>query len=247
DRVKMKMTTPVVGVDYDTKSDQPPTGLAAMIAPMYKAMIGADFEITMTARGEVKDVKIPQQVLTALKNSPNASALGDIGSAEGFKKMISQGALVLPQNPPKKGDTWSTKVEMKNPAFGIQTIETTYRYDGTKNIKGTKYAIIHPTLKMEFENQPKAAPKAQPQQPPKQQQLQMKIKDQSSSGEVLFNIEAGRLHSTTLTQNVTIDGTVSGAAMQQKIEQKIEVSVTPAGAKKPDEAKNPESTEKKAT
>ncbi len=247
DRVKMKMTTPVGGFDYDSKSDQPATGLAAMIAPMYKAMIGGEFEITMTARGEVKDVKIPEQVLTALKNSPNAAAMGDIASADGFKKMISQGALVLPKDPPKQGDSWTTKVEMKNPAFGKQTIETTYRYEGTKEIKGTKYAVIRPKLKMEFDNQPNAAPAGQPQQPPQQQQMQMKIKDQSSSGEVLFDIHAGRLHSTTLTQNVAIDATVSGAAMQQKIGQKIEVTVTPAGEKKPDEAKKSEPSEKKTT
>jgi hypothetical protein len=39
--------------------------------------------------------------------------------------------------------------------------------------------------------------------------MQMKIKDQSSAGEVLFNIEAGRLYSTLLKQNVTIEATVN--------------------------------------
>ena len=97
DRVKMKMTTPVGGFEYDSKSETAPTGLGAMIAPMYKAMTQGEFEITMTARGEVKDVKIPEEVLAALKNSPGAAAMGDIASAEGFKKMISQGALVLPE------------------------------------------------------------------------------------------------------------------------------------------------------
>jgi len=113
DRVKMKMSTPVGGFEYDSKSEEAPTGLGAMIAPMYKAMTEGEFEITMTSRGEVKDVKIPEQVITALKNSPNAAAMGDIASAEGFKKMISQGALVLPENAPKKGETWTTKVEIR--------------------------------------------------------------------------------------------------------------------------------------
>ena len=51
--------------------------------------------------------------------------------------MISQGALVLPEDPPKKGETWTTKVEMNNPAVGKQMVETTYRYEGTKEIDGT--------------------------------------------------------------------------------------------------------------
>src|SRR3954451_20723099 len=246
DRVKMKMQTPFGGFEYDSKSEEAPTGLGAMIAPMYKAMTEGDFEITMTSRGEVKDVKIPEQVITALKNAPNAAAMGDIASADGFKKMISQGALVLPEKPPKKGDTWTTKVEMKNPAFGKQTVETTYRYEGTKEVKGKKFALIKPELKMEFDNQQPAAKEGQPQQPAAQQNVQMKIKDQTSAGEVLFNIPAGRLQSTTLKQNVIIEATVNGQAIQQKIDQKIDVTVTPAGEKKAEAAKKPASSGEKA-
>jgi|tagenome__1003787_1003787.scaffolds.fasta_scaffold20899817_2 hypothetical protein len=246
DRVKMKMQTPFGGFDYDSKSEEAPTGLGAMIAPMYKAMTEGEFEITMTSRGEVKDVKIPEQVLTALKNSPNAAAMGDVASAEGFKKMISQGALVLPKDAPKKGDSWKTKVEMKNPAVGKQTVETTYRYEGTKDIKGTKFAVIKPQLKMEFDNQQPAAKEGQPQQPAAQQNMQMKIKEQTSDGEVLFNIPAGRLQSTTLKQNVTIEATVNGQTSQQKIDQKINVTVTPAGEKKAEAAKKPASSGEKA-
>jgi len=236
DQVKMKMTTPVGGFEYDSKSQEAPTGLGAMIAPMYKAMTEGDFEITMTSRGEVKDVKVPEQVLTALKNSPGAAAMGDIATPDGFKKMISQGALVLPKDAPKQGESWTTKVEMKNPAVGKQTVETTYRYEGTKDIKGTKYAVIKPQLKMDFESKP-AEGEGQPQQPAPQQQMQMKIKDQSSDGEVLFNIAAGRLHSTSLQQKVTIEANVGGQAIEQKIDQKIDVTVTPAGEKKSSEAK----------
>ena len=113
---------------------------------------------------------------------------------------------------------------MKNPAFGKQTVETTYTYDGIKDIDGTKYAVIKPQLKMAFEGGAEA-----------QQALTMKIADQTSDGEVLFNIDKGRLSSTKLNQNVSIDATVGGKSSKQKIEQKIEVKVSPAGEKKPDD------------
>jgi hypothetical protein len=236
DRVKMKMTGPNGGFEYDSKSDAAPTGLGALIAPMYKAMTQSEFEITMTARGEVKDVKIPEEVLTALRNSPGAAAMGDIATADGFKKMISQGALVLPKDAPKEGDSWQTKVEMANPAVGKQTVETTYSYKGTKEVEGTNYAVIKPDLKMDFDA---GAAKVAPQ-------LSMKIAEQSSDGEILFNIDKGRLYSTTLTQKVTIDATVAGQTIQQKIDQKIDVKVTPAGEKKAegDEKKAEPSDEK---
>jgi hypothetical protein len=227
DRVKMKMNSPIGAFDYDSKSEEAPTGLGAIIAPMYKAMTEGEFEITMTSRGEVKDVKIPEGVITALKNSPNAGQMGDIASSDGFKKMISQGALVLPQDPPKKGDTWKTKVEMKNPAVGVQTIETTYQYEGMKDVKGTQFAVIKPTLKMSF------GAAGEGQKPA------MSIKEQSSDGEVLFNVAAGRLHSTTLNQKVTIEANTAGQAIEQKIDQKIEVTVSPASEKKAKEESKP--------
>jgi hypothetical protein len=108
------------------------------------------------------------------------------------------------------------------------------------------FAVIKPQLKMEFENKPEAAKEGQPQQPPQQQQMQMKIKEQTSDGEVLFNIPAGRLQSTTLKQNVTIEATVGGQPIQQKIDQKINVTVSPSGEKKATEAKKTESSGEKA-
>jgi len=237
DRVKMKMTGANGEFEYDSKSDAAPTGLAALIAPMYKAMTQSEFEITMTARGEVKEVKVPEEVLTALKSSPAAAQMGDIATAEGFKKMISQGALVLPKDSPKEGDTWQTKVEMNNPMAGKQIVETTYRYEGTKEIDGTKYAVIKPELKMSFDA---GAAKAPPQ-------LSMKIADQKSDGEILFNVDKGRLYTTMLTQNVAIDTSFAGQTVQQKIDQKIDVKVTPAGEKKADsEEKKVEPSDEKS-
>lgn len=215
ERVKMKMTLPPpVGViEYDSKSDAAPAGPAAMLAPLYKVMTEAEFELTMTPRGEIKEVKIPDELLAALKNSPGASALGDMATPEGFKKMISQGALVLPEEAPQPGNEWSTKVEVTNPMAGKQVIETTYRFEGMKEVDGTTYAAIEPTLEMSFEGT---------------EQVQMKVSEQDSSGEILFNAEAGRLYSSNLKQNVTIDIAVGGQMLQQKIDQQIDVKVTPA-------------------
>ncbi len=44
----------------------------------------------------------------------------------------------------------------------------------------------------------------------------MKIADQSSDGEVLFNVDKGRLTSTKLNQKVSIDATVNGQSIEAK-------------------------------
>jgi hypothetical protein len=217
EQIKMKMTLPppLGGFEYDTKSDAAPAGPAAMLAPMYKKMTESEFELTMSSRGEIKDVKIPDEVLKTLQNSPGAAQLGEMATPEGFKKMIAQGALVLPENPPQPGEEWSNKVEVNNPMAGKQIIESSYKYVGPKEVEGVTYAAIEPTLKMTFEGTP---------------QIQMKVSEQESGGEILFNIADGRLHSTKLDQKVTIDVTAFGQTMQQKIDQTIDVKVTPAAA-----------------
>lgn len=209
DRVKMKMTLPppMGAIEYDTSSEAEPVGPAAMFAPLYKAMTKGAFEITMTSRGEIKDVKIPDEVATAIKNSPGMAAMGEMATADGFKKMISQGSLVLPQEAPEPGHEWSTKIEVNNPMAGKQIVETTYTYKDTKEVDGVTYAVFEPSIEMSFEGAP------------------LKITEQTSNGEILFNVPEGRLASSNLAQQVTIDQPGGG---QMKIDQNVEVKVKPA-------------------
>lgn len=230
DRVQMKMTGPMA-VDYDTAKDEPPTGMAAAFAPLYKAMTKGDFEVTMTARGEIKDVKVPQEVLDALKNSPGAAQMGDLAKPDGFQKMIMQNAFVLPENAPTKGDHWSTTATVTNPVAGQQTVETSYTFVDMKDIDGQQFAVFQPNIKMSFgpagdaKGEGEAKPAASPNPA-----MQMKVKDQKSDGEVLFNATAGRLGSMSVKQDMTMEIAVAGQTLQQQIHQDIEVKVTPKTA-----------------
>jgi hypothetical protein len=53
----------------------------------------------------------------------------------------------------------------------------------------------------------------------------VKISQQESTGEILFNVAEGRMDSSKLEQHVTIDQ----PGGQTKIDQEIEVKVKPAG------------------
>jgi hypothetical protein len=251
DRVQMKMTGPMA-VDYDTSKDEPATGMAAAFAPLYKAMTKGDFEVTMTARGEIKDVKVPSEVLDALKSSPGAAQMGDLAKPEGFQKMIMQNAFVLPENAPKKGDHWSTTATVSNPIAGQQTVETSYTFVEMKEINGEQFAVFQPNIKMSFgaaaepakptdakgakaddaksdadakgDTKSDAKPATSPNPG-----MQMKVKDQKSDGEVLFNATAGRLSSMSVKQDLAMEISVAAQTLQQQIHQDIEVKVTPKG------------------
>ena len=209
-RIRMKMTAPGgQGFEYDTSSKDPAVGIAAMVAPTMEAMTAGNFTFSMSPRGEVSDVKLSDDLLNAVKNGPG----GESGAVEQFKSMVSQVAFVLPENPAKTGETWTTKIAVSNPTGGNQSVETTYTYDGTREADGTTYAVIKPSMKMEIAKNP---------------MMEMTMKDQKTDGEVLFDLKAGELHSMSINQNITMDMTAGGQTMPGTIDQNIEVTVTPA-------------------
>jgi hypothetical protein len=208
-RIRVKMTAPGgQGFDYDTDSEEPAVGMAAMIAPTFEAMTAGKVTFTMSPRGEVSDVIISDELLAAIKNGPGGEAAG----VEQFKSMASQAALTLLENPPKMGETWTTKIAVNSPAGGNQTVETTYTYDGTREADGTTYAVIKPSMTMQLANNP---------------MMEMKMKEQKTDGEVLFDVEAGQLHSMSINHHITLDMVAAGQSMPGTIEQKIDVTVTP--------------------
>ena len=213
-RVRMKMTGGNgEGFEYDSDNQQPATGMAAMFAPMYEAMMQGQIDVTMTARGEVTDVKIPDQLVTALKSVPGAANMGDAATAEGFKKMFTQGAMTLPETAPTEGEKWSSDIAMAAPMMGKITVETTYLYKGTKQVDGATCAVIEPSLTTTFGGQT---------------QVPMTVKDQSSGGQILFNEDAGRLQSSLIKQNMTLSAALGDRTIEQTIQQTTNVTLTPA-------------------
>jgi hypothetical protein len=201
-----------------------------MVAPTMEAMTAGQFTFTLSPRGEVTDVKVSEELLAAIKNGPG----GESGAVEQFKSMVSQVAFTLPEKPPTTGETWTTEIAVKNPTGSDQTVETTYTYDGTRDTDGTTYAVIKPSLKMQLAKNP---------------MMEMKMKEQKTDGEVLFDLKAGKLHSISIDQNIAMDMVSQGQTMPGTIDQNIEVTVSPSNdepatakpATKP-EATKPETT-----
>lgn len=216
DRIRVKMTAPGgQGFDYDSDSKEPAVGMAAMVAPTFEAMTAGSFEFTMSPRGDVSDVKVSPELLEAVKNAPGNQGSTDEKAAEQFKQMVSQVAFVLPEKAPTAGEQWTTKIALNNPAAGNQSVETTYKFVGTREVDGTTFAVIEPSMKMELAGNPA---------------MEMKMKEQKTEGEVLFNVEDGRLHSMKINQDITLDIVAGGQTIPGTIDQKIEVNVTPAAA-----------------
>jgi Family of unknown function (DUF6263) len=206
DRIQSKVSNPEP-VEFDSAKDAPADGKAATYAPLYKAMTQGDFEVTMTARGEIKDVKVPQDVLDVLKT--NQQAMGDLATPKGLQEAIMRFSFVLPEKAPELGERSSSHVDVNNSMGGI-SVETSYTFEGISEVDGQKMAKFRPSIKMNVEGN---------------STMQSKMTDQKSDGVVLFNVDQGRLESVDQHYHASREVTIAGRTLPQQITQAIQVKL----------------------
>jgi hypothetical protein len=212
DRMRMTIEAGGQKVEVDSAAKEEPQNQAAMLAPMLKAFTAKPFKVTMSPRGEITEVEVPEEMVEALKNTPGAAAMGDMATPEGFKKMVGQAAFAMPEKL-EPNDEWTQKMEMQLPGIGKQVTETTYKYEGAKEVDGKEYEVFTPSLKIRYEGGA----------------TQVNVGDQKSEGQILFDREAGRLQQSELKQNMTLTLSAGGQSIEQKLEQTIEMKHVPEG------------------
>ncbi|HXG11014.1 MAG TPA: DUF6263 family protein [Gemmataceae bacterium] len=216
DRVRFKMDNPLGKIDYDSKDGKLPEGqLGELLGPLFKALTGLEVGLTMDPRGEVKNLKIPENFLKTLKNMPGAAAFQGMFSEEGLKQMMSQGGLILPKQPVNKDDTWETKTTVKLPFGKVNTI-IVYKYEGPTTRDGKKLEQIGVKLQTKLEDDPKTA-------------VSMKLKEDDSKGTSYFDNAAGRLVETRLVSSMAMEVTAGGQTLTQKIEQTVTLKLQGQG------------------
>ena len=91
DRSQNENDGPNGGFEYDSKSEAAPTGLGGIDRADVQGDDAERIRNHHDGPRRSQGREVPEEVLTALKSSPGAAQMGDIATAEGFKKMISQG------------------------------------------------------------------------------------------------------------------------------------------------------------
>ncbi len=211
DRMQMKISTGAgQSTEIDSQSDEPPQGQAATLVPLVKALTAEPFTVTMSPRGEITDVNVPESIVEALKNQPGAAQMGDLATPEGFKKLVSQASFVLPEKL-EPGVEWKTKTVTEAPSIGKQTAETTYRYEGSKEIDGEPREVFSAKVAVSFASG----------------ELPIEVTKQESSGQILFNREAGRLESSKIKHLTNLKITIGDNTVDQTIDQNVEMKWIP--------------------
>lgn len=209
DRMRMKMGLPggQPPAEIDSASKEPPAGQAAMLSPLLKAMTSDAFTVQMKPSGEVTEVDVPKAMLDALASMPGAAMMGEMATADGFKNLVKQASFAIPENL-EVGTEWTTKMEMKNPMTGPIVVETTYKYEGPREVDGKQYEVFKPHIELNYGEG--GATK-------------IEMAEQTSEGEILFDRQAGRLESSAIKQKMKQKFTVAGQVMNQAIDQSVDM------------------------
>jgi hypothetical protein len=190
DRVQMKMTIPLQGeVTFDSAAEGEPEGMAGMLANGIKPMIGVKFKQKMNDRGDVLEFSVPDEVKEKLGSSP---MVGQLLSEDTLKETFSKTAPVLPEQEIEKGFTWeSTYSAPENAMLGVMSVTSKYTYDGEEqrdNKTLDKFSVSTTIALKAAEGAPGA----------------VSLGDQSSSGTVYFDAEAGYFVDSSIGQKMVI-------------------------------------------
>jgi hypothetical protein len=184
DRIKTRIESPFGVVEFDSKDSSPPKGpIAAGIVPLLKALVGSTFHYKMSPQGEPSDIKVPEGLVKALKESGATAPNGGMFSEDGFKNMINEMSFVFPATPLDK--PWKREVKTPSP-IGTMKLEKTYKYVGTEDNKEK----ISLEVKVSFEPAPNAP--------------EFKLGPNEGKGVFLFDNKAGRVVSADVNQKLEV-------------------------------------------
>ena len=144
-RIRLTVTAPSKGgvqiTSIDTGSDEKTTEFGMRLLEQIKPLIETSFLVTMTDRGEIKEVEIPKESMEAIRSAPASMQLRQVISEQGLKELIGQSAIVFPQNRVKPGDQWESRNSVKN-EFATITKKNQLKYDGSKEIDGSTFESV---------------------------------------------------------------------------------------------------------
>lgn len=212
DRVQLKMNTPFTGeFYYDSASGQDGAGQVwDMIGGVFKSMLGAEFTMTVSPRGEVTDIVLPKALVDALSGDGGGGGMRSMLMGGGFsedsiKELIGRAVVLLPEAGAAAGTEWTQTFEANLGGIGTQTTELTYKLEGPDEESGMQKITSSANLKMELSEDGAA-------------DVVLEIVEQDGSTTILFDAVAGRAVRAEGKQKVVLEGEFQGNEIFQERE-----------------------------
>ena len=202
-RIKLQSDGGALGVALRFDSAQPEqSDQQSLLSQVLRPLIGAEFKVTFSNRGEVLDVEPPADLVKTLQTT-STTVYQQMFSKESFKSMLSQSSVVLPEEPVSVGEKWQTKFSSGAQVGGAE-VTVSYRYGGTVTINGKDLEKLDVTMVV------KLVDSKLPDAP------RLSIKKQSNSGTMYFDNLAGMMNHSVLKQDLEIEGQIGAKALLQR-------------------------------
>ncbi|MFK7766906.1 MAG: DUF6263 family protein [Mariniblastus sp.] len=130
---------PAQAVAYNTASEEKPSKTSRTLLKQVRPLIGLKFDVVMSARGEIKEVTLPQATADAIVKLPDAMKLKNLFSEKGLKDILGTSAIVLPEGNLKSGESWKEESSLVTP-FGQFNRVRKYTFNGMKTVDGHELA-----------------------------------------------------------------------------------------------------------
>jgi Family of unknown function (DUF6263) len=219
DRVRMKVDGPGGAFEFDSQTGKVPEGpVATLLAPLLKSLVGAEFTLKMTARGELNDIKVPPKLVESLRQANPAATAGGMFSEEGLKSLIGQSSLALPPDPLDRGKTWSSPTRLPVPMLGTMVMDKTYTYNG---VDPGDAGLVKIALDTKVSLEPAA-----------DSNVAVKITSHEGTGDFSFDPKAGRMVTSKVIDKMSMSMSVMGQDLQQSTESTTTMTLAKAGAVK---------------
>ncbi len=206
DWFRQKMESPFAQFEFDSKEGKEPEGpIGQLIAPIMKALVGAEFTLKLDPQGEISDVKVSQKLVDSLKQNPALAQFGGMFSEDGLKNMVQQGGQGFPKESVEKGSSWTKNMELKMP-FGTMKMQNTFTYEGAETKDDVKLEKIAMKAKLSIE-------------PAENSPIELKIKSGDVAGTIYFDNVAGRIRFSETKQNMVMEINAMGQMIETVVDQ----------------------------
>ncbi len=212
-------------VQYDSQASEEPRGFAATLTPLFQTLLETKLAGTITPSGEITDLQIPEKLALILAQGPTGKTFGKTASANDLTMLASLGLTPLPS--PEKlsiGHLWQQSQTIAIAPLGPCTASTTYQLEKIRTQLSSKFAIVRPDVTVTLGNSSE------------HEESSVAIDEQSSSGEIVFDLTAGRLESSQIEQKITLRTRSEGSEAIGTLDQLLEIHRLPPAKKSPSTA-----------
>lgn len=215
ERIQLNITMPSgLALAYDSQVDESASGIAAMLTPLFEAILENEVPMRISPTGEVLECEMPGPMAERLARVPATRAMSYLVTAAGVRQVAEQIALPLAD-----GDGQAVrKLVVENRVLGTLQGEVVWSPAESDEAGVARYT---PAMKFAIEPAPSVDPDDSTQPQPL---VAPSMIAESCEGAAEFDENAGRLTTSRLAIEFQLTGQLMGSDMVSNMKQTIEVT-----------------------